>query len=209
MGGARVLAEGQSELGLGLELTLASAQIEPSAPVGAPWPQIAASFRAGLPHDFELGARAWGFGWPNYFYTFGAGLDAKYALVRAPSLEEGFDLAIGVGGAYHQQNAGGAPNHVIAAQVPLLLGVNVGDKNQIVAGVRFEDHVMFGQDQHPVNIPYGGLQLGFVWRAMDNVEIRPEVVLLYSPVPFNGTGDSSDRKGLAVLQFGLANVIFP
>ena len=35
-GGARVLAAGQQEVGVGLELTLAGAQISPSAPVGAP-----------------------------------------------------------------------------------------------------------------------------------------------------------------------------
>lgn len=207
MGGARVLEAGKQEFGFGLELTLAGAQISPAAPVGAPWPQLSASFRAGLPGGFELGARTWGFGLPNYFFTLGGGVDAKYAIVKAPSLDEGFDLSIGVGAAYHQQNSAGVPHHVIAAQVPLLLGINLGGKNQLVAGVRFEEQVMLGENQHPVDAAFGGLSLGFVWRAMENIEIRPEVVLLYSPIPFNGTGDSTDRRGLTVLQFGLANVI--
>lgn len=207
-GGARVLDAGRQELGFAADLTFPAAQIGPSAPTRGIWPQIGAGYRRGFEHGFEAGARVWGFGLPASLYTFGAGVDLRYGIIRADDPNEDFDLTLGLGGAYHQVNAGGAPTHVWIIQAPLLFGANIGDGNQIFFGPRFENHHITGADLNPVNVPLFGGSLGFAWRALEWIEIRPEVVLLLSPVPFNGTADDPDRRGLGILQFGFSNAIF-
>lgn len=206
-GGARVLEAGRHEAGLGLDLTFPSARIAPQSPVAGIWPQGSLSYRRGFGPGFEAGARVWGFGWPKYLFTFGAGADLRYGIVRAPNHEEGVDLTLGAGLAYHQINAGGAPTHVMGVQVPLLAGINLGGGHQLFGGPRFEVQRIFGTDVHPVNAAFVGASMGFVWRAASFLEVRPEVVALYSPVSFNGTGDAQGRRGLGVLQFGLSNAI--
>lgn len=208
-GGARVLATGQQEVGMAVDLSLPSAQLGPSQPVAGIWPQFGFGYRRGLGANFEAGARVWGFGLPRYLFTFGGGVDARYGIFRAPNIDEGYDLTLGAGVAYHQVNVGGAPTHLAVVQVPLLFGVNIGDGDQIYFGPRFEDHYFSGEDVVGVNSAFVGFSLGFVWRALAWLEVRPEVVALYSPVPFNGTANDEQRRGLGVLQFGISNAILP
>ena|GEM_PF-1744341 len=206
-GGARVLQAGQQEAGIGLDLTFPSARVAPSNPTVGVWPQGSLGYRRGLGAGFEAGARVWGFGWPRYLFTVGGGLDLRYALLRAPNQDEGFDLTLGAGTAYHQINAGSAPTHVWVTQAPLLLGFNLGGGHQLFGGPRFEIQHIRATDVHPVNAAFVGLSLGIVVRAMRFLEIRPEVVALYSPVGFNGTQDPGGRRGLGIVQFGLSNAI--
>lgn len=208
-GGARVLESGRQEVGMAVDLSLPAAKLGPSEPVPALWPQVGFGYRRGLGADFEMGARVWGFGFPRVLFTFGGGADVRYGIVRAPNLDEGFDLTIGAGAAYHQINVGGAPTHLAVFQVPLLFGVNIGDRHQIYFGPRFEDHYFTGEDVVGVNTAFAGFSLGFIWRALPWLEVRPEIVALHSPVPFNGTADDPERRGLSILQIGVSNAIFP
>ncbi len=208
MGGPRVLKSGQHEIGIGFDLTLNKANLSPGQDAPAPWPQLTSSYRIGLGGDFELGARTWGFGFVNYFFTFGAGLDLKYGIIQSPDIDSGFDLSIGVAGGYHQVNYAKAPTHTIVTQVPLLLGFNTGGGDQFFFGPRFENQYTFSPEQQPVNSAYGGFSLGYVWRAMPYLEIRPEFVFLYSPVSFNGAVDNGEQRGFMIGQLGFSTAIF-
>ena len=92
-------------------------------------------------------------------------------------------------------------------QVPLLFGVNIGAANQIYFGPRFEYQTSFSESQNTVRYAFGGATLGFVWRALSYIEVRPEVVVLYSPVPFNGTVEGG-KRGLLIGQVGFSSAIF-
>ena len=208
-GGARVLDPGEQAFGLGLDVTLPSARVEPSSPVAGVWPQVSLGYRRGLGAGFEAGARVWGAGFPRYILTVGGGADVRYAIAKAPTRDDGFDLAIGAGLAYHQINAGGAPTHVMVTQVPLLGGVNFEGGHQLFGGPRFEHHYMTGTDVNPVHLPFFGGSVGFSWRAASFLEVRPQVVAMYSPVSFNGTQDPQGRRGVGILQFGISNAILP
>jgi hypothetical protein len=206
VGNARVLADGEHQLSFGVELGAATARLAPTQPVPAPWPQLGLGYRRGL-GGIELGARAWGFGLPAYVLTLGAASDVKVPLLRTPSIESGIDAAIGLEVGYHQINISKAPTHLFTAQIPLTAGCNIGGGDQVLFGLRFLDQLMTGPDLHPVNMIFFGVSVGFVWRALPFVEVHPEVVLLYSPVSFNGLGDDSGRHGLTVLQLGIGNVL--
>lgn len=204
IGHARLLADGQDAFTFGWDLGVASARLTPGQATPAPWPQLTAGYRRGF-SGLELGARIWGAGIPTYFYTFGAAIDGKLPLYQAPSIEEGFDLAIGLDVGYHQINDQQAPVHLLVAQLPLTFGWNVGGGDQLLFGVRVADHLLGGDDVALVNMFYGGLSAGYSWRALPNVDIRPEVVLLYSPVSFNGFAEDEARRGLSILQVGLGS----
>lgn len=208
-GGARVLDGGKQTFGLGLDITLPSARIEPSSPVAGIWPQFSLGYRRGLGGNVEIGARTWAAGIPRYVMTLGGGADVRYGLVKSPSPEEGLDLALGAGVGYHQINAGGVPTHVMVTQVPLLGGINLEGGHQIFGGPRFEHHYMTGPDVNPVHLPFFGGSIGFSWRAASFLEVRPQIVAMYSPVSFNGTQDPDGRRGVGILQFGLSNAILP
>jgi hypothetical protein len=206
VGHARVLKDGESQLAFGAELGAGLAQLSPGQPAPGPWLQLGAGYRRGF-FGIEGGARIWGFGLPSRFFTFGGAFDVKVPLLVAPSLEEGFDLSLGLDTGYHQINVARVPAHLFVAQVPLTFGVNLGGGDQLIFGVRLVDQAMTGPDVTPVNMLFFGGSLGFAWRPLAMLEVRPELVLLYSPVSFNGLVEDGERRGLTIVQIGLGNVL--
>lgn len=204
VGHARLLAEDEYALTFGLDLGVSFSRLTPGQDTPAPWPQGILGARYGL-GKVELGARTWGWGIPTYFYTFGAAIDGKLALFQSPSIEEGFDLALGLDVGYHQINYQQAPIHLLVVQAPLAFGWNLGGGDQLLLGIRLADHLMGGADQTLVNMLFGGFSIGYSWRALPGVDIRPELVVLYSPVSFNGYAEDEERRGLSIVQLGLGS----
>src|SRR5262245_22386405 len=83
VGQARVLADGNSELTFGGELGVGLAKLSPGQPAPGPWLELGGGYRRGI-YGFEAGVRAWGFGLPTRFFTFGGAADVKVPLLRAP-----------------------------------------------------------------------------------------------------------------------------
>lgn len=183
-----------------------STQLSPGQPAPGPWLQLGAGYRRGF-LGIEGGARLWGFGLPNRFFTLGGALDVKVPLIAAPSIERDFDLSLGLDLGYHQINVARVPTHLFASQLLLSFGWNLGGGDQLVLGARLVDHVMTGPSVHPVNMLFGGGSLGFAWRPLAMLEVRPELVVLYSPVSFNGLIEDGERRGLTIVQIGLGNVL--
>jgi hypothetical protein len=208
VGHARVLKDSESQLTFGGELGAGLAKLSPGQPAPGPWGEAGLGYRRGI-FGFEAGARVWGFGLPNRFFTLGAAADLKYPLIAAPTIHEGFDLSLGLDLGYHQINMLRVPAHIFFVQVPLTFGVNIGGGDQAIIGLRVVDQVMTGHDVSPVNMFFLGGSLGFSWRALSDVglDIRPELVVLHSPVPFNGLVEDERRRGLTIVQIGLNNAL--
>lgn len=204
-GTARVLPEGESELSAGLELSFGAANIAPARPLRLPWIQLTAGFRHGLGSRLDVGARTWGIGIPGLF-AWGAAADLKVALLRSDSYHSGWDIAIAPGAGYHQINQGFAPIHFAVFELPVLFGYNTGGGDQLFFGIRIDDHVMTADDVNTVNLLFFGAQVGYSWKISELFILRPEIVVTWTPVSFNGTLDDPDRRGLSTLQLNLGNV---
>jgi hypothetical protein len=70
-GRATTLAAGEVRYSGGAELSILAADLRPDQPVPLPWANLSAGVHAGLTDRVEVGGRAWGFGWPGLFTTFG------------------------------------------------------------------------------------------------------------------------------------------
>jgi hypothetical protein len=140
-------------------------------------PQLELGARYGVTPRMDLGAR---------LFLLGAEADARFALLRAPSMKSGVDLtfAPAVGVSVIQ---GWLP-HV---QLPLLLGVNLGG-SQLVLGPRVG---LLGL------APFIGTSLGWAIPLGGSFRVMPELTLV-QPITSEPAGLSSFFQGGIGLVFG-------
>jgi hypothetical protein len=137
--------------------------------------------------------------------TFGASGNAKLQL-RPPNEAPGtrdVEIALGARVVYHQVRIGGTPEHQVGIGVPLLFGWRMGQASELVLAARFDYQVWFGESQTPLHVPFVGGSAGFVWQFSPRWAFAPELVLLWSPLSFNGESGSDGRRGLTILSLGL------
>ncbi len=171
--------------------------------VAVPWAHVGLGYRRGITRSFDLGVRGWIFGLPSHL-SFGGALDAKVQLVRG---EPGRGLSIATGGSlgYHQAQLGGTPWHQFTVWAPLLFGQDFG-KHQFVVGPRGGFTLWTGEGQNPIKLPWFGGSTGVSFGAGKN-QIMPELVVVYSPVTFNG--EQEQRTGAFLVQLGLSGTFTP
>lgn len=201
MGRARVLPEGESELFGIAQASVLSARLTPGEPVPLPWIQVGAGWHRGYGGGLELGARLWGGSFLS-LSTLGIALDAKLQLVQSPEPTRGVDVATGLSLAYHVGDLGGWPWNGPTATVPLLVGFNLG-RLHLVLGPRGGVTWVTGQGQAPLLLGFGGLSLGMEMRLHRQFSLMPELVLLYSPVSFDGTRVDAPQRGASLAELGL------
>ena len=185
------------------------AQLDVSSPnVGAttaaiPWAHVGLGYRRGITDRLDLGARGWIFGLPGHL-SFGGALDGKVQLYRG---EPGRGLSVATGGSlgYHQAQLGGTPWHTFTAWVPLVVGQDFG-KHQFVVGPRGGFTLWTAEGQNPIKIPWFGGSTGISFGAGKN-QIMPEIVVVWSPLTFNG--EQEQRLGATLVQLGLSGTFTP
>lgn len=168
--------------------------------VALPWVHVGIGYHRGVARGVELGGRGWIFGVPGHL-SFGFAADGKVALVRSTP-GRGLQVATGASVAYHQAQLGGTPWHLFTGWVPILFGHDFGP-HQFVIGPRAGYTLWTGEGQNPVKLPWFGGGAGVSFGVGSRTQIMPELVLLYSPVSFNGEVDD-ERRGAYVLQLGLS-----
>jgi hypothetical protein len=200
LGRARTMDAGKHKVNTGFELDVVSAQTGQEQAIPLPWTQAAAGYHVGATDRVEVGARLWGFTVPRVLTTYGAAVDTKIGVIRPDKGKGKFQAATGLSLAYHQARYGGQPNHVFGVTVPVLLGMSMG-RHELTFGPRVADYVWTSYGQNTVNTFHAGGSIAMSIALRETFELVPEVVVLYSPVSFNGEVES--ERGVTTLQLGV------
>ncbi|MBM4360097.1 MAG: hypothetical protein FJ096_18480 [Deltaproteobacteria bacterium] len=202
LGRAKPLAPGALRVGAALVPSFESAMLQPEQPVTGPWARLLVGVHAGVSERLEVGGRAWAFTLPTVGSELGAALDAKLALRRAVE-GDGPSVSVALSLAYDQPRLPGAPWHVLAATLPLLVGWDLGEHHLLV-GPRVALQGAGGYGMEPIVFPGFGASVGFFGHVAEGFDLAPEVVLMWAPIPFGGEGPlASSRVGASSLQLAL------
>ncbi len=190
---ARTLDRGNLQVALSGHLSGVVTSVA-SQPTFGGLPHGELSVRYGITDALELGGRLW---------TFGAGVDGKYALWREPTLERGTDLSVGlgVGAAPLWWSAGKDVRQMqLTFDVPLMFGLN-WKGHQFVVGPHLHDWLTFGSAGSATVLSVGGA-IGCAFRLKDEVRVVPGLSLLHPVVALSPGGGGFGSRDLA-FQFGL------
>jgi hypothetical protein len=203
VGRATTIERGHGEV-MGLaQLDVMSPQSNPNGnAVPLPWAHVGFGYHRGLTDRLEVGGRAWFFGLPQHL-SWGMAADSKVQIFRGEP-GKGLSLAVAPSFAYHQPQIGGTPWHTFTGSLPVLLGQDFGP-HQFVVGPRAGYTLWAGEGQNTIHIPWFGGSTGVSFGVGRNAEtkIMPEIVLVYSPLSFNGAVES-ERFGATLFQLGLS-----
>jgi hypothetical protein len=143
---------------------------------GAPLPELAVSARRGVGDRYEVQAN-------------GTLLALKQA--RTGSLEVGgkmrvlsegrWSLAVGAAAGYRVAESGGAIIEGGFVSAPVIGGVDLG-RHQLVVSVNGGYQRWYSSGARPVDVPFIGQSLGFVWQIKDRWALLPEIGSAYTPV---------------------------
>lgn len=201
LGRATVLAPGEVEVAAGVDATVLSARMGPDTDALLPWPQLALSAHGGVAHDWELGGRAWAFGWPGYFLTLGFAADTKVQVHRSQD-PAAPDLALVLSAVYHRPALGGAPWHIGGPQAALLIGCPVG-RGELTLSPRAGAWYVTSYGQAPIFTVSGGV--GLAWAIpVGRVDLVPEVVWQRSPLHFDGALREPQGRGAGGIELGMS-----
>ncbi len=163
------------------------------------YPMVEGGVRFGLSDNVELGARL-GFS--------GLAAEGKFALIRSPTMESGFNLSLnpqvqlagfGVGAT---GSTAGAVVGALSFHLPVLLGFDFFG-HELVVGPRVIDQVVFGSvtgtsgGSAAGNLIYFGGSVGFAIRVAPGFRILPEVSLA-APLIATGSTTTVGYNGLIV-----------
>jgi hypothetical protein len=132
------------------------------------------SLSVGLP-SFELGGRygvADGVEVGGKIFPIGAELNAKIALVR-PETPSGLNLSVGPAASVYPFTTGDETVTLAWLHLPLLVGLNVGGSELVIAP-RISDLIVTGGGDS-INTVFAGGSLGFAWKVSDGFRILPEI----------------------------------
>jgi hypothetical protein len=128
----------------------------------------------GLP-TFELGGRygvADGVEMGGKIFPIGAELNAKIALVR-PETPAGINVSVGPALSAYPFTTGGNTVTLAWIHLPLLVGMNFGGSELVIAPRVSDLFISNGSDS--INTVFAGGSLGFAWKVSDGFRILPEV----------------------------------
>lgn len=205
MGLARTLNQGAVQGWVGLQGggIVATGSSPGAASTGVGYPMVEGGVRVGASDHVELGAKL-GFN--------GIGLEGKFALLRSPTMDRGFNFSLNPQVGFFGIGVAGAFVGNLSFQLPLLFGIDIGG-HELIIGPKLHDQVLFGSvatngatSGAAVNILSGGLSLGFAIKA-GPVRILPEASFV---APFHATasvtnGGTASGTGVGgfIFQFGI------
>lgn len=205
-GRATTIERGKGEVSGIMQLDVVSPRMAAEGDaVNLPWAHVGIGYHRGLASGFELGARGWVFGLPQHL-SFGGALDTKIQIVRGEP-RRGLSLATGGSIGYHQVQVGGTPWHTFTGWIPVLLGQDFGS-HQFVIGPRAGLTLWAGEGQNTIHVPWVGGGAGVSFGVAGRTKIMPEVILVYSPLSFNGAIES-EKYGATLVQLGLSAAYEP
>ena len=145
----------------------------------APLPEFALAARRGFSDRFEAQANATLL--PTKIGQSGSLELAGKALVGKRGRAS---LAVGAGAGYHVARLGGATIEDVYASVPVIGGI------QLVLSIDGGYHRLYSSGARPVNLPYIGESIGFLWQLGKNWAVLPEVGGAWTPTANFMTEDS-------------------
>ncbi|MBS2029282.1 MAG: hypothetical protein JST54_15380 [Deltaproteobacteria bacterium] len=182
---ARNLAEGETQLGVGLK---------------APWPVAEVGIRRGLTDRIELGAQGGGFV-SRPLTMVSALADVKAQLHRAATPNVGWDLALDPSVGYESFEATGAPIRSVNGGLALLVGHGIGNGHQVVLGPRMIESLLWDANSEPTWVPSWGASLAVAFAVSNRVQLIPECTVMYSPVTYN------TKQGIPMAQCALGVLV--
>ncbi len=168
-GRARVVDQGHVEAWVAPEALMVTSgngvSIRPVADMGV---------RYGLTRSVEIDARV---------TSVGVGAGPKVQLRRSPSRSSGLDLALAPALSFTYADK-------VAAELPLLIGINLPRRNQLVLAPRVVYLERFGVPgfDRPVAFAFAGGSVGFAWTVTPAFTLMPEMSFLtqiYAEPGFN------------------------
>lgn len=176
---ARILDRGVQQYVIGPELN-GGGMADTNDKIGVP--EVSFGIRRGLGHELEVDTKMMILPLGDVITSLGAEAAVKRQLYRS----DRFEIAALAGGGYRYIGSSGATWEAVYANLPLLLGINVRGKDQIVLGPRVGISRWYSSGARAVSMPQVGSSLGYAWAVRSNLTVLPEVSWSYSPVPFQG-----------------------
>jgi hypothetical protein len=148
-------------------------------PVKPLLPELAVGLRRGLTDRVEVGGKLTSLPAGRRVTTAALEGQVKVQLRRVPWSR--FQLAIGPAAGFRWISSSGAAMQVTYATVPLLMGIDVG-RHQIVVAPEAGIQLWTSAGSNEVWARMVGLSLGFVWRIGQRFALVPEVAAYRSDV---------------------------
>ena len=186
----RLAAPGRTELLAGVQV----AGFHAPDGAGAPMPELALAARRGLGDRYEVQAN-------------GTLLALKQG--RTGSLELGgkmrvladgrWSLAVGAAAGYRIAESGGAIIEGAFVSAPVIGGVELG-RHQLVVSVTGGYQRWYSSGARPVDVPFVGPSLGFLWQIKQRWALLPEIGSAYTPMKSTMSDESRlFHAGVAVV----------
>jgi hypothetical protein len=163
---------------------------------GVAFPQAEVGVRYGLTDRIDVGAR---------LFVPGLGVDARFALLRAPSLRSGVELTLAPSVLYTPDLSNGLQSvgkGIGLVQLPLLVGVNLGG-SQLVLGPRVGFLFDGTGSTTARQLPLAGTSLGCAFPIGNWFRLTPEVSVL-QPFGYPFGGQMMVHGGIGFLFGGYA-----
>lgn len=186
----RLAAPGRTELLAGVQV----AGFHAPDGAGAPMPELALAARRGLGDRYEVQMN-------------GTLLALKQG--RTGSLELGgkmrvladgrWSLAVGAAAGYRIAESGGAIIEGAFVSAPVIGGVELG-RHQLVVSVTGGYQRWYSSGARPVDVPFVGPSLGFLWQIKDRWALLPEIGSAFTPMKSTMSDESRlFHAGVAVV----------
>ncbi|MHB8873089.1 MAG: hypothetical protein ACYC8T_05325 [Myxococcaceae bacterium] len=172
LGSARTMDEGRIQVLFAPEATTMGAYDPSGGQRGDVTSQAELGARYGVNDFVEVGAKAW---------LVGMAMDAKFALIRSPTPERGFNLALDPGVGYLTLSSsfmsGAVSANVVTLYFPVMLGYRFAF-HEITVTPKFIDQISFGSGALN-NVPWLGASAGVSFRLGAGLRLMPEVSVVY------------------------------
>lgn len=160
-------------------------------------PTVEFGGRYGVTDGVEVGGKVW---------MMGAEIDGKFALLRAPSADEGLDVSLAPAVSLYPFTSGDQNATYAWVHLPLLVGVNLGG-SQLVLGPRASGMFITGSGDDVTALWLGG-SLGFAWKVGDGFRLLPELSVAYPAHVRVGADATTDLEPKGAIIQGSIGLLF-
>lgn len=193
----RIAPSGHTEYLAGMQITGAgTVGVSPDGSKGgaAPLPELSIAARRGFVDRYEAQVNTTLLDL-GPVHTGSVELAGKVRLFQ----HDRWSLATGAGAGYRIAEVQGAVIESAFVSAPVIGGVELG-KHQLALSLDAGFERIYGSGARPVDLPYAGVSLGFVWQIARSWALLPEVGGEWSPTPNFMTEHSRlFHLGLAVM----------
>lgn len=163
-----------------------------------PLPDITLGSRFGLSERSDVGARMAFLPMGRRVTTMLLETSYRYQLVRdwRGSVNVAAEPSLG----YRWLSAGGTDGHIGDLSLPLIAGLWVSDRHQIIMSPQASLQIGFSPGASPILVPAGGGSLGWLWQRIPSQALMLEASALWTPRGTEGTaGTALFHVGLGLL----------